>query len=92
MEAVYWKSISMMVMNYMFTRYHGAYVLDVPRKFHKLMLLRAFTGFLGLAGIFIAVKHLPVSTANCIIMIDPLFVALLSFIFMGDKILEKINS
>lgn len=85
-EALYWKSISMLVMNYFFVRSFGQYVMGVPRKFHKIIVIRATSGFIGVAGIFYAIKFLPVATANCLIMTNPMWVALFSFLALGEKL------
>ena len=47
-EVLYWKSISMMIMNYLFVRSFGAYVMDIPRKYHNLIVFRACVGFMGI--------------------------------------------
>ena len=47
-EVLYWKSISMMVMNYIFVRSFGVFVMDIPRKYHRLIVFRAAVGFLGI--------------------------------------------
>ena len=47
-EVLYWKSISMMVMNYLFVRSFGVFVMDIPRKYHRLIVVRACVGFMGI--------------------------------------------
>ena len=47
-EVLYWKSISMMIMNYFFVRSFGVFVMDIPRKYHRLIIIRAIAGFTGI--------------------------------------------
>ena len=86
MEAVFWKSLSMMVMNYCFAKSYGSHVLNIPRKFHKIMLLRAFAGFGGVSGLFTAAKYIPMSLLTCILMTNPLFVSLLGYVILREKL------
>ena len=76
----------MLFMNYFFVRSFGQYVMGVPRKFHKIIIIRATSGFVGIAGIFYAIKFLPVATANCLIMTNPIWVAIFSFMVLGEKL------
>lgn len=78
--------MSMLVMNYLFVRSFGVFVMEVPRKFHRVIVLRAFAGFVGISCVFNAVKYLPVATANCIIMTNPMWVAILSHFVLGETI------
>lgn len=49
-EVVYWKSITMVPMNYMYARYHGVFITDVPAKYRNFIALRALVGFFGVGG------------------------------------------
>ena len=76
----------MMVFNYTFVRSFGEFVMNVPRKFHKIIVLRACTGFLGMQGIYSSVKYLPVSTASCIVFTIPIWSAVGAFIFLKESL------
>ena len=76
----------MVFMNFVFVKSHGADVVNIPKQFRKIILIRGFAGFCGIAGIFNGVKYLPVATANCIIMTNPMWVAVLSFLILGESI------
>ena len=46
-EIVYWKSISMVLFNYLFIRSFGVFPMDVPRKYQRIIVFRALIGFYG---------------------------------------------
>lgn len=60
--------------------------MNVPRKFHRLIVLRAMTGFFSLACMFNAVKFTAVSTVNCINMTISTWVAIISYFALGEKL------
>ena len=47
-EILYWKSISMMVMNYLFVRSFGVFVMDVPKEYRNIIVFRALIGYTGI--------------------------------------------
>lgn len=85
-EIIYFKSISMMVFNTMYIRWHGITPLDVIPKFRKVIVFRALIGFWGLAGPWSAIKYLPVSIAISIFMMLPIFTAILARIVLKEQI------
>ena len=85
-ETLYWRSFLMVFMNFAFVKSQGAEVFDIPKQFRKIVLIRSLAGAFSIAGIFNAMKYLPVATANCIIMTNPLWVAVLSYIVLGEAI------
>ena len=76
----------MLIANYFFVKSCGVFVMDIPKKFRKIVIIRSIAGFAGIAGIFNGVKYLPVATANCIIMTNPLWTSLMSFAFLKESI------
>jgi len=40
----------MLIANYFIVKIRGAFVLDIPRKFHSIILLRSVCGFIGYIG------------------------------------------
>ena len=76
----------MLLFNYLFIKMNGAFILEVPRKYHKMILTRSITGFIGFIGFVSAVKYMPVSTASCIFFTCPIWTALFAFIFLKEKI------
>ena len=85
-EVNYLMSLIMLTLNYLFVKSNGAFILDLPRKYHRLILLRAFCGFLGYVGLVSSVKYLPVSTASCMYFTSPIWAAVLAFIFLKEKV------
>ena len=85
-EVAYWNSLIMLLVNYFFIKNNNAFILDVPRKYHKHMLLRSFCGFIGYLGLVASVKFMPVSTASCIYFTLPIWTAVLAFFFLNEKI------
>ena len=82
---MYWKSLSMMIANYYLISYYGKnYAADVPEEMRKFVLFRGVMGFLGLNGLWGAIKFVPMSIASCIFYSAPIFTALLSGIFLGE--------
>jgi drug/metabolite transporter (DMT)-like permease len=61
-------------------------MLDVPRKFHHLIVIRSICGFLGFIGNVTSVKYMPISTASCIFYTCPIWTALLAFVYLKEKI------
>ena len=85
-EVAYWNSLIMLLVNYFFIKNNNAFILDVPRKYHKHMLLRSFCGFIGYLGLVASVKFMPVSTASCIYFTLPIWTAIIAFVFLNEKI------
>ena len=40
----------MLTVNYIIVKSKGAFVLDIPRKFHPIIILRSICGFIGYIG------------------------------------------
>jgi len=85
-EVLYWKSISMMVMNYFFVRSFGVFVMDVPKEYRNIIVFRALIGYVGIQGLWASVKYMPVSTASCIFFTLPIWSALYAFVFIKEKL------
>ena len=49
-EINYWNAMIMLFANYSIVKIRGAFVLDIPRKFHSIILLRSICGFIGYIG------------------------------------------
>jgi drug/metabolite transporter (DMT)-like permease len=65
-EILYWKSFSMMFINYGFCKLSGVLPVDVPKNYRLLIVIRALVGFTGISNQWASLKYMPVSTANCI--------------------------
>ena len=49
-EVNYWNAMIMLTVNYVIVKSKGAFVLDIPRKFHPIIILRSICGFIGYIG------------------------------------------
>ena len=76
----------MMIFNYLYIRSIGVFVMDVPRKYHYLIVFRAFVGFGGLTGSWGACKYMPVGIANCIFSTWVIYLAVMARIFLNEKL------
>lgn len=85
-EINYWIALIMLIVNFWIIKYRNAFILDIPRKYHKVIILRSICGFVGYIGQVTAVKYMPVSTASCIFFTCPIWTALLAFLFLKEKI------
>lgn len=85
-EILYWKSLSMMAMNFMFVRSFGVFVMDVPKEYRNILVFRALIGYLGVQGLWVSVKFMPVSTASCIFFTLPIWSALYAWIFIKENL------
>ena len=85
-EVNYWIAIIMLLVNFWIIKFRDSFILDIPRKYHKVIILRSVCGFVGYIGQVTAVKYMPVSTASCIFFTCPIWTALLAFFFLKEKI------
>ena len=86
-EIIYWKSISMLLFNYIYIRkVAGTTPLSVKSAYRNVIVFRALIGYWGLQGPWAAIKHIPVSLTICIVMTLPIFTALLACFFLKEKI------
>jgi drug/metabolite transporter (DMT)-like permease len=83
-ELIYWKSISMLLFNYLYIRQFGVTVVDVPKKYRNVIVFRAFVGFMGMQGFWGAFQYLPVSIASCLTMTVPIPTAFLVHFFLKE--------
>lgn len=85
-ELVYWKSLTMLPMNYLYARSHGVFVTDVPPKYRKIIITRALVGFFGVGGFWFALEFLPVSIAATIAALGTMFTTLFAYLFLKESI------
>ena len=85
-EVIYWKQFSMMFFEYFFIKATGHDHMEVPKDLRVTVLLRAITGFGGLAGYFTATKFTNLSKATVLFWTNPIFTALYARIFLKEQI------
>lgn len=61
-------------------------MLDIPKKYRTLIVIRTITGFIGIGGLFNAVKYMPISQANCIYFTSPMFLAVMAYFALNEKL------
>ena len=54
------------------------------RRLHVILSARAVIGSLGIIFSFLAVDHLPLADAICLVMLSPLISSILSYYFLGE--------
>ena len=85
-EILYWKSLSMMLFNYLFIHSFGKFCLDIPNEYRKIIVFRAFVGFIGIQGMWASVKYMPVSTSSSIVFSFPIWTAVFAYFILGEKL------
>ena len=86
-EILYWNSMLMMFLNYGMSRFvFEVFAFDVPKKYHRLILLRGFAGFISILGVYASVKIMPLSIATCFSYTLPLFTTIIAWLTIGEKL------
>ena len=61
-------------------------MLDIPKKYHRIIIFRSLVGFIGVTGLFNSIKYLPISTTNVLFFTSPLIAAVIAFFVVKEKI------
>lgn len=61
-------------------------ILEIPNHLFPLLLLRGFLGFLSTMGLYLAIDYLPLSLAITVYYIQPIIVAVVCFVFLGERL------
>ena len=85
-EFIYWKSVSMILFEYVFIKASGSDHMDVPKELRTTIFCRALTGFIGMSGLFTGIQLTSMSKAVVLFNVNPIFVAIFARIFLGEKI------
>ena len=76
----------MICFEYMFIKATGHDHMEVPKDLRVTVMLRAITGFGGIAGYFTATKLTSLSKATVLYWMNPIFTALYARIFLKEKL------
>ena len=88
-EALYWKSISMVVFCIIFLNITtGTFSLYVPKQYRTIIFFRCLTGFIWIQCYFLSLKYMPIGMAITIIFSSPILTTFLAYMFMGETITE----
>jgi len=85
-EVIYWKSLSMILFEYVFIKWSGGDHMETKKELRLTILLRGVTGFIGLACLFTAIQLTSLSKASCLFWSNPIFTALYSRFFLSEKL------
>ena len=85
-EVIYRKQFTMMGFEYLFIKATGHDHMEVPQDLRVTVLLRAVTGFGGIAGYFTATKLTSLSKATVLYWMNPIFTALYARIFLKETL------
>lgn len=75
-----------MFLNFLFLKYQGERILDVPAKYHSLIVLRGVIGYFALQGYWAAIMYMPIALVNCIINLAPVFTSVAAWMVMDEKL------
>ena len=85
-EVIYWKAFSMFFFVYFFIRTSKEDHMCIPSDLRVTVFLRGLTGFMGLAGLFTAIRYTTLSKASILFWTNPIFTALYARIFLKESI------
>ncbi len=75
-----------MIITFIYIKYNKVSFLDVPANLHFYMFMRTLLGFVGIQGLWISFKFLPLSIATCIFYVYPIFSVFFARCFLNEKI------
>ena len=64
----------------------GKNVIDIPARLWKYIVLRGAFGFISSISFYTAMDYLPLSQTVTIYYVQPIFVALGCFVFLGERL------
>lgn len=85
-EVGYWRAFIALLINIMYIYCHGINFFSIPRNNVKYLLVRGFTGFVGLACAFTALRLLTISQATVIFFTNPFFTTFLAFVILKERL------
>ncbi len=86
-QKVLFRTYTISIVSFIFLKMYGLSLKNI--KHHKLLMLRSAFGTIGLLLNFYSLDHLILSDANVIFRLSTVFVIILSWIFLGEKISRK---
>ena len=85
-EVTYFQNILMVIMNYVWMRAIHRDPFTVPRGLRITLILRNFTGFIGITGYYLAIQYTDLSKASVIYWTNPMFTALITACWLKEMI------
>lgn len=92
-EMLYIKSAVTLPISFLWSKSQGSHILDISHSFRHIVVLRGITSFFAIQGIWGSNKFMPLTTASCIYCTTPIWVSLIAYFYLNEKIsrLEKIS-
>ncbi|KAE8988870.1 hypothetical protein PR001_g21922 [Phytophthora rubi] len=85
MEATFWRSIGVLVCNYVVVKLSGI-SLDVPQEYRKILLYRCIAGFSCMGFAFYAMSQMVLADASVLVLTSPVMTFFFSALFLHEKI------
>mmetsp|Transcript_35083 Transcript_35083/g.26196 ORF Transcript_35083/g.26196 Transcript_35083/m.26196 type:complete len:138 (+) Transcript_35083:133-546(+) len=85
-EVTYWQNILMIVLNFGWMKLVEKDPFQVPQGLRYTLILRSFTGFIGITGFYLAIQYTDLSKASIIYWTNPMFTALISACWLKEVI------
>lgn len=80
------RTISMMIFALCNMWYLKVDIFDIKPEYRLMMLARWLVGVIGMPSFFMSIKYIPASKSALITNMNPLFVAVLAYFFLKEKI------
>ena len=64
----------------------GQHAIEIPKKYHRLIIVRACVGFGGINGFWGATKFLPTSIAVCLDSLFSVWMTLMARVVLKEKL------
>jgi drug/metabolite transporter (DMT)-like permease len=77
-EVTYWQSLIMIFLNMVLFRVYKKDHMEVPKGLRNTIILRGFTGFVGMSGFYLALEFTDLSKATALYWTNPMITALIS--------------
>eukprot|EP00347_Sterkiella_histriomuscorum_P011479 403372297 len=86
LQAVIMRSMFLGLGSYLHLKKDKVSVIEIPRRLWKYIVLRAIFGFTSTCSMYIALDYLPLSQTITIYYVQPIFVAIACFVFLGERL------
>lgn len=85
-EVTYWQSIMMIFLNMVLFKAYKKDHLEVPRGLRTTVIVRGFTGFVGMSGFYLALEFTDLSKATALYWTNPMFTAFISSVMLNEML------
>lgn len=85
-EVTYWQNMLMVIIIYIWMRILKRDPFAVPQGLRYTLILRNFTGFIGITGYYLAIQYTSLSKAAVLYWTNPMFTAVISACWLKEMI------